>query len=69
MCWHIHIAKAGLADRHLSVNIFLKFVGAVQQKFEDMFSKYDHGNKGYLTLSEVWEMTQAHRNVLDPTGW
>lgn len=41
----------------------------VPQKFEEMFSKFDHGNKGGLTLKELYQMTEASRNVLDPFGW
>eukprot|EP00884_Botryococcus_braunii_P001358 jgi/Botrbrau1/11222/Bobra.0075s0018.1 len=41
----------------------------VPQKFEELFSKYDTGNKGYLTLKETWHLTQANRNVMDPVGW
>lgn len=41
----------------------------VPQKFEEIFSKYDHGNKGGLTLSEVNEMVRGNRNIADPNGW
>ena len=41
----------------------------VPQKFEELFTKYDEDNKGGLTLKELWRMTEAMRNVLDPTGW
>jgi peroxygenase len=41
----------------------------VPQKFEELFTKYDEENKGGLTLQELWRMTEAMRNVLDPTGW
>lgn len=26
-------------------------------------------NKGGLTLHEIWEMTEGHRLIFDPTGW
>nr|BAQ55595.1 caleosin [Chlorella vulgaris] len=41
----------------------------VPQKFEEIFSKYDHGGKGGLTLSEVNEMIRGNRNIMDPVGW
>lgn len=41
----------------------------MQQKFEELFTKYDAGSKGYLTLKETWHLTQANRNVMDPVGW
>ncbi|KAL4437268.1 hypothetical protein ABPG75_004407 [Micractinium tetrahymenae] len=41
----------------------------VPQKFEEIFSKYDHGNKGGLLLSEVNEMVRGNRNIMDPVGW
>lgn len=44
-------------------------VSVLQQKFEELFTKYDNGNKGYLTLQETWHLTQANRNVMDPVGW
>lgn len=50
-----------------SVQIWMS--GVLQQKFEELFSKYDKGNKGYLTLKATWHLTQANRNVMDPVGW
>ena len=41
----------------------------VPAKFEELFSKFDHGSKGGLTLLELLEMTEANRNVLDFFGW
>ncbi|KAK9807866.1 hypothetical protein WJX72_011603 [[Myrmecia] bisecta] len=41
----------------------------VPQKLEELFTKYDEGNKGGLTLKEIMRFTEAMRNVLDPTGW
>ncbi|PRW45357.1 caleosin domain containing [Chlorella sorokiniana] len=41
----------------------------VPQKFEEIFSKYDKGNKGGLTLQEVQDMIRGNRNIFDPTGW
>ncbi|KAL4855860.1 putative peroxygenase 3 [Chlorella vulgaris] len=41
----------------------------VPQKFEEIFSKYDKGNKGGLTISELNEMVLGNRNIMDPTGW
>jgi hypothetical protein len=38
-------------------------------QFEEIFSKYDKGNKGGLTISELNEMVRGNRNIMDPTGW
>ena len=26
-------------------------------------------NKGGLTKSEIWDLTEGNRNIMDPTGW
>ncbi len=26
-------------------------------------------NKGGLTLTEIWTLTEGNRNIMDPTGW
>lgn len=36
------------------------------EKFEEIFTKFDKGSKGGLTKDEIWEFTQANRNVNDP---
>lgn len=41
----------------------------VPQKFEELFSKHDKGHKDGLTLQECWRLTEANRNIIDPTGW
>ena len=41
----------------------------VPEKFEELFSKFDGGSKGGLTLGELLEMTEANRNVMDFFGW
>jgi len=41
----------------------------VPEKFEEVFSKYDKGNKGGLTLAEIRSMTRGNRNIMDPIGW
>jgi peroxygenase len=38
-------------------------------KFEELFSKFDHGRKGALTFFELLELTEANRNAADPFGW
>lgn len=38
-------------------------------QYEEIFSKYDKGNKGALSLREVWAMTQGMSNLMDPVGW
>ena len=38
-------------------------------QFEEVFSKYDKGGKGGLTLKEVNEMVRANRNIADVAGW
>ena len=41
----------------------------VPEKFEELFTKYDRRNRNGLDFNEMWEMSEANRNVLDPTGW
>ncbi|PSC73727.1 caleosin CLO3-2 isoform B [Micractinium conductrix] len=41
----------------------------VPQKFEELFSKYDKGNKGGLSFQDVQDMVRGNRNIMDPTGW
>lgn len=40
----------------------------VPEKFEEIFSKYDKGNKGGLNLQEINQMVKGNRNIMDPTG-
>lgn len=39
------------------------------QAFEDIFSKYDKGNKGGLDKSDVLDMLKGQRMVFDFFGW
>lgn len=41
----------------------------VPQKFEEIFSKFDHGNKGALSWSDIQDMVYANMNCNDPNGW
>lgn len=41
----------------------------MQQKFEELFTKYDKTGKGGLSLWELLEMTAAVRKIMDPFGW
>ncbi|KAK0648176.1 Caleosin related protein-domain-containing protein [Cercophora newfieldiana] len=41
----------------------------VPQAFEDMFSKWDSGDKGALSVWELWNMITGHRVAMDPFGW
>ncbi|KAI3424860.1 hypothetical protein D9Q98_008244 [Chlorella vulgaris] len=41
----------------------------VPQKFEEIFSKYDQGNKGGLTKDEMMDMVRGNRNIMDFVGW
>lgn len=34
-----------------------------QANFEAIFANFDHGNKGGLTLTEMWEFSQFQRCV------
>eukprot|EP00891_Asterochloris_glomerata_P008320 jgi/Astpho2/8320/Aster-01392 len=40
----------------------------VVEKFEELWTKYAKG-KDYMSLEELWNMTEGNRNLLDPTGW
>lgn len=39
------------------------------QNFEDVFAKYDKGNKGGLTTGDIWRMLSGQRVAVDPFGW
>ncbi|GAQ81996.1 Caleosin [Klebsormidium nitens] len=41
----------------------------VPEKFEEIWSKYDRDNKGALTVSQLFEMTQGNAVVYDLFGW
>lgn len=41
----------------------------VQQKFEELFTKYDKTGKGGLTLWELLDMISNVRKISDPFGW
>lgn len=41
----------------------------VPQKYEEIFSKYDAGNKGGLSWDDIQAMVKGNRNVNDPVGW
>lgn len=41
----------------------------VPQKFEDLFAKFDSGNKGGLSWDDIQRMILANMNIIDPTGW
>ncbi|RKO83730.1 caleosin, partial [Blyttiomyces helicus] len=41
----------------------------IPEKFEEIFSKFDVGNKGGLTFSEFYEMTVSMRVTQDFFGW
>lgn len=39
------------------------------QNFEDIFAKYDQGNKGGLDLSDLWRFWNGQRMAFDFFGW
>ncbi|GAA6001592.1 caleosin family protein [Rhodotorula paludigena] len=41
----------------------------IPAKFEEIFSKFDKGNKGGLTFWEGVHMIHAQRQAVDPIGW
>lgn len=41
----------------------------VPEKFEELFTKYDRRNRKGLDFNEMWELSEANRNIIDPTGW
>lgn len=41
----------------------------IPQKYEDLFAKWDCGNKGGLSAGDLWRMTQATWDVMDIFGW
>ena len=42
---------------------------AEQEKFEELFTKYDKDNKGGLSFYELIEMGRSNRKIMDPVGW
>ena len=41
----------------------------IPQAFEDLFSKFDRGNKAALSAGELWNIMSANRVAVDPFGW
>lgn len=41
----------------------------VPEKFEEIFSKYDKGNKGALSWYDINDMVRGNMNIVDPNGW
>ena len=41
----------------------------VPEKFEELFTKFNKQDRGGMDFQEMWELSEANRNVLDPTGW
>lgn len=41
----------------------------VPEKFEEIFSKYDRGNKGGLSWADMQAMVYGNSNIGDPVGW
>ncbi|KAK9839239.1 hypothetical protein WJX81_003602 [Elliptochloris bilobata] len=41
----------------------------IPANFETIFASFDKGNKGALTLQEMFAFTQFTREVMDPVGW
>jgi hypothetical protein len=39
------------------------------QNYEEIFTKYDRGNKGGLTTGDIWRMLSGQRLAVDPFGW
>lgn len=39
------------------------------QNFEEVFTKYDSGNKGGLTTGDIWRLLEGQRVAIDPFGW
>ena len=41
----------------------------VPQRFEEIFSKYSHGDKSCLTWRDLNAFLAAAMNINDPVGW
>lgn len=41
----------------------------VPEKYEEIFSKFDKGNKGGLSWSDIKTLMVENSNIMDPTGW
>jgi hypothetical protein len=39
------------------------------QNYEEIFTKYDRGDKGGLTTGDIWRMLSGQRLAVDPFGW
>ncbi len=56
-------------DKHGSDSMTYDCEGRFRpQNFEDIFAKYDRGNKGGLDRSDVWRMWKGQRLVFDFFG-
>jgi peroxygenase len=44
-------------------------LSAAALQFEELFSKYDRGNKGGLDWRDINDMIQGNMNIMDPAGW
>lgn len=56
-------------DKHGSDSMTYDCEGRFRaQNFEDIFAKYDRGNKGGLDRSDVWRMWKGQRLVFDLFG-
>jgi peroxygenase len=57
-------------DKHGSDSMTFDNEGRFRpQQFEDLFEKYDEGDKGGLDIWDVMEMIKGQRLVLDVFGW
>ncbi len=57
-------------DKHGSDSMTFDNEGRFKpQNFEDIFAKYDRGDKGGLSLGDLWAFWKGQRMVLDFFGW
>jgi len=61
---NIHRAKHG-SDQE----VYYQEGRFIPQKYEDIFARWDRGNKGGLSAGDLWRMTQSTWDVMDFFGW
>lgn len=67
--FRIHVANLH-KDKHGSDSMSYDAEGRFRpQNFEDIFAKYDRGNKGGLDLTDLARLHKGQRMAMDFFGW
>ncbi|GFH11496.1 caleosin domain containing [Haematococcus lacustris] len=69
MCLSDYIKNAHRGKHGSDTGVYDTEGRFVPQKFEEIFSKYDKGNKGGLDLSDIRRMISGNSLMGDFAGW